>query len=60
MPKHSYDIDITASNEQEANAKMKAVMTLLSKLTTKELEKLAHIIQNDPGTTALAKQFLGL
>jgi len=60
MPKHSYDIDITAQNESEANLKMKAIMVLLSRLSTKELEKLAHIIQNDPRTTALAKQFLGL
>ena len=60
MPKHSYDIDITAASESEANTKMKAIMVLLSKLSTKELEKLSHIIQNDPGTTALAKKFLGL
>lgn len=59
MPKHSYDIEINASSEQEADAKMKAVMVLLSKLSSRELEKLAYIIQNDPKTTALAKQFLG-
>lgn len=59
MPKHSYDIEISAANEKEAEAKMKALMVLVSRLSAKELEKLAHIIQNDPKTTALAKQFLG-
>jgi hypothetical protein len=60
MPKHSFDIEISASSEQEAEAKIKALMALASRLTAKELEKLAHIVQNDPKTTALAKQFLSL
>ncbi len=60
MAKHSYDIDINAFTQQEADAKMKALMVLVAKLSTRELEKLAHIIQTDPQTTALAKQFLGL
>jgi hypothetical protein len=60
MPKHSYDIEISAASEQEAETKMKAITTLLSKLTAKELEKLSYIIEKDPKTTALAKQFLGL
>jgi len=59
MPKHSYDIEISAASEQEALAKMKAAMVLLSKLSARELEKLANVIENDPKTTALAKQFLG-
>lgn len=59
MSKFSYDIDINASSQQEADAKMKALVVLVSKLNARELEKLAHIIQHDPKTTALAKQFLG-
>jgi hypothetical protein len=60
MPKFNYETEIEEVTENLADAKMKAVIVLLSRLSTKELEKLAHIIQNDPKTTALAKQFLGL
>jgi hypothetical protein len=60
MPKHSYEIEVSAENEKEALVKMKAVITLLSKLSAKELERLSYIIEKDPKTTALAKSFLGL
>jgi len=60
MAKFSYDISIEASNENEANAKMTALTTLASKLNTKELEKLAHIVKNDPVKMALAKKYMGL
>src|SRR5688500_19986133 len=52
----SYDIDISASNQNEADVKMESLMTLASKLNTKELEKLAHIVKNDPIKTAMAKR----
>lgn len=60
MKKFHYDISIEASNESEADAKMTALTTLLSKLSAKELTKLAHVVKNDPIKTALAKKYLGL
>lgn len=60
MPKFSYDIVVEAPTEDEADNKMKAVTVLLAKLNTKELTKLAHIVQNDPVKTALAKKALGV
>jgi hypothetical protein len=60
MPKFSYDIVVEAPTEDEADNKMKAVTVLLAKLNTKELSKLAHIVQNDPVKTALAKKALGV
>ena len=60
MSKFSYDLEISASNEQEADTKMQALTTLAAKLTAKELEKLAYIIKNDPVKTAMAKQALGV
>jgi hypothetical protein len=60
MKKYKYDFTIEASSEQEAEEKMKAITTLVSKLKPKELCKLAHIIQYDPVKTALAKKYLGV
>ncbi len=60
MKKYAYDITIEAASEKEADTKMKALTVLAKKLTAKELEKLADIIQNDPQKTALAKQALGV
>jgi len=60
MNKYSYDLDISARTEQEADTKMKALTILASKLTDKELEKLAYVVQNEPGKTAIAKSALGL
>ncbi len=60
MKTYSYDFDIVATNEKEADIKIKALTILASNLTAKELEKLAWIIKNDPAKTALAKQYLGV
>ena len=60
MNKFNYEITIEASTESEADIKMTAVGTLIKKLTTKELAKLAHIVQNDPIKTAMAKKALGV
>ena len=60
MKKYSYDISIEAASEAEADAKMKALSVLAKKLTTKELLKLADIVQNDPVKTAIAKKALGV
>jgi hypothetical protein len=60
MPKFSYELDIEASKESEAETKMKALTVLASKLNAKELERLAHIVKHDPIKTAMAKQALGV
>lgn len=60
MNKYQYDISIEAKYEREAEAKMNALTTLASKLSEKELTKLAHVIKNDPIKTALAKKYLGV
>lgn len=58
--KHEFKIKIEAGNEAEANNKMKALVILASKLTTKEISKLADVVKNNPVQTALAKKYLGL
>jgi len=60
MTKFSYELEIAASKESEAETKIKALTVLASKLNAKELEKLAHIVKNDPVKTAMAKQALGV
>ena len=60
MQKFHYDISIEAKTESEANAKMNSLTTLASKLSEKELTKLAHVIKHDPVKTALAKKYLGV
>lgn len=60
MSKYSYELHIAAANEQEAETKMRALIVLASKLSAKELEKLAHVVKNDPVKTALAKKALGV
>lgn len=60
MKKYHYDLSIEASSENEAEAKMTALTTLASKLSQKELTKLAHVIKHDPVKTALAKKYLGV
>ena len=60
MKKYSYDISIEAKSESEADAKMAALTILASKLSEKELSKLAHIVKTDPIKTAMAKKYLGV
>jgi hypothetical protein len=60
MKKFHYDISIEAKSETEADAKMNALTILASKLSEKELSKLAHVIKHDPIKTALAKKYLGV
>lgn len=60
MKKFNYDISIEAASESEADAKMNALSVLAKKLNTKELLKLADIVQNDPVKTAIAKKALGV
>lgn len=60
MKKYQYEISIEAKTESDADAKMNALTILASKLSEKELTKLAHVIRHDPLKTALAKKYLGV
>lgn len=60
MDKFSYTLTIAAKEKTEAESKMKALSVLAGRLTTKELQKLADVVQNNPVQTAMAKKFLGL
>lgn len=57
---HEFKIKIEAKGETDANEKMKGLVILASKLTTKEISKLADVVKNNPVQTALAKKYLGL
>ena len=60
MEKYKYELKIAAPTEKEADTKMEALLILATKLSTKELEKLAHIVKHDPVKLALAKNALGV
>ena len=60
MSKYSFDIALEADSEKEATEKVKAAITLIQKLKTTELKKLAEVVATDPTKTALAKKYLGL
>jgi hypothetical protein len=58
MKKFTYELTIEAPQEQEAEAKMKALAILANGLTAEELSRLAHIVKHDPVKMALAKRYL--
>ncbi len=60
MSKYSFDIELEADSEREATEKVKAAITLIQKLKTTEIKKLAEVVATDPTKTALAKKYLGL
>lgn len=60
MNTYHYSLAISEATEANADTKMKALIVLAKKLSAKELEKLAHIVEHDPIKTALAKQALGV
>lgn len=60
MNPFKYDMNIAATKEEEADAKMAALIILAAKLTAKELTKLAYIVKHDPIKTAIAKRALGV
>jgi hypothetical protein len=57
MGKFSYDITISANSQAEADNKMKALITILNKLSTEELLKIAQVV-NNPTQLALIKSKL--
>ena len=58
--KYNFEISIEASSAEDAQAKLKAASTLMQKLKTYELSKLADVVRNDPIKTTIAKKALGL
>ncbi len=46
MRKFEYDITVNATTQAEADIKMKALVTILNKLTTEELQKVAQVVSN--------------
>lgn len=54
MRKFEYEVSVNANTQEEADRKMKAVMSILPKLTTEELIKVAAVV-NDPIKLALVK-----
>ena len=51
---------IMAKEKADAVEKLKALTILAGKLSVKELKKLAHVVENDPVKTAMAKAYLGV
>ena len=60
MNKFSFEINIEAQTQQEAEVKMLAASTLMQKLKAREIAKLADVVKNDPVKTTIAKKALGL
>lgn len=60
MKNFTYRFTLEEKTETDADAKMAALTILATKLTEKELSKLAHVIKHDPVKTALAKKYLGV
>jgi hypothetical protein len=60
MPDFEYELTIHASSEKDAEIKMKALIVFARHFNAKELERLAHVVKNEPEKIALARQALGL
>lgn len=60
MKKFTSDFSVPANTQAEAETKLKSLSILATFLSAKELEKLAHVVKNDPIKTSLAKTYLGV
>ncbi|CAN5448792.1 hypothetical protein BH10BAC4_BH10BAC4_18330 [soil metagenome] len=58
--KFSFEVNIEAVTQQEAEVKLTAASTLMQKLRAREIAKLADVVKNDPVKTTIAKKALGL
>lgn len=58
--KYSFEVNIEAATQQEAEVKLMAASTLMQKLRAREIAKLADVVKNDPVKTTIAKKALGL
>ena len=57
MQKFEYDITVQAQTQSEADKKMKALVSILNKLNTDELIKVAEVVSN-PVQLAIIKSKL--
>lgn len=46
MQSFEYDITVKANSQNEADRKMKALVTILNKLSTEELIKVSEVVSN--------------
>lgn len=60
MKKYTYEVEITAPSEAEADSKIESLTVLGAKLNAKELGGLKHVVLHEPVKLALAKQALGV
>ncbi len=60
MKNFTSDFTIGAETKQEAETKMEAIKMIVSKLNTKELVRLAHVVEKEPIKMAMAKKALGV
>lgn len=58
MEKHKFNITVTGK-KSEATRKIKAMAKIIAKLSVKEAEAIADVVENDPDKIALAMQFIG-
>lgn len=58
--KFTFEVNIEAVTQQEAEVKLTAASMLMQKLRAREIAKLADVVKNDPVKTAIAKSALGL
>ncbi len=58
--KYSFEVNIEAATQGEAEVKLTAASTLMQKLRVREIAKLADVVKNDPVKTTIAKKALGL
>ena len=57
MKKFQYEVTVQANDQQEADKKMKALITILNKLSTAELIRVSEVVSN-PVQLALIKSKL--
>jgi len=60
MKSYSYNLQIKATTQAEADSKADSLAALSSALTEKELAALKHIIKHEPAKLAMAKSALGV
>lgn len=60
MNKYSFEVNIEAQTQGEAEVKLLAASILMQKLKAREIAKLADVVKNDPIKTSIAKKALGL
>lgn len=58
MEKHKFTITVSGK-KTEATKKVKAMARIIAKLTVKQAEAIADVVENDPSKIALAMQFIG-